>query len=72
MVTSSKWLKKIAKMVYSRDEFKQSEMSNHFHKYRKKLRFFIGDVRDKERLKVQCNVNIVIHAAALTGPSFGI
>ena len=41
-------------------------MSNHFHKYRKKLRFFIGDVRDKERLKIAMrNVNIVIHAAAL-------
>ena len=59
--------KNIAKVIiYSRDEFKQSEMSNHFHKYRKKLRFFIGDVRDKERLKIAMrNVNIVIHAAAL-------
>ena len=36
--------------IYSRDEYKQFIMSNKFKKYSSKLRFFIGDVRDKERL----------------------
>ena len=37
-----------------------------FHKYQKKLRYFIGDVRDKNRLKTALDgVDIVIHAAAL-------
>lgn len=35
-------------IIYSRDEYKQFIMSNRFKKYRSKLRFFIGDVRDKE------------------------
>ena len=39
-------------IVYSRDEFKQFMMANmpEFKPYEDKLRFFIGDVRDKERL----------------------
>ena len=37
-------------IIYSRDEYKQFLMSNKFHKYKNKLRFFIGDVRDKDRL----------------------
>jgi len=50
--------------IFSRDELKQSEMESHFHDER--LRFLIGDVRDKERLeKAVEGVNIVIHTAAL-------
>ena len=37
-------------IIYSRDEFKQFNMANKFKKYKDKLRFFIGDVRDKDRL----------------------
>ncbi len=59
-------LKKIA--VYSRDELKQSQMieylSNKFDI--KNLRFFIGDVRDRERLTMAMEgMNFVVHAAAL-------
>lgn len=54
-------------VVFSRDEFKQFEMSNMPEfKGNDKLRFFIGDVRDKERLlRAFDNIDIVIHAAAL-------
>tara|TARA_B100001057_G_C22842593_1_gene947685 strand:- start:432 stop:1433 length:1002 start_codon:yes stop_codon:yes gene_type:complete len=53
-------------IVYSRDELKQFEMSQKFKKYSKILRFFIGDVRDKERLEYATNqIDILIHAAAL-------
>ena len=54
-------------IVYSRDEFKQFEMMNRlFPKHKSRLRFFIGDVRDGERLKRALNgVDYVIHAAAL-------
>lgn len=51
-------------IVFSRDEYKQSEMQK-THDY-DKIRYFIGDVRDKERLKLALrDVDIVIHAAAL-------
>ena len=51
--------------IYSRDEFKQYEMARVF-KNDKRLRFFIGDVRDKDRLKRAAEgIDIVIHAAAL-------
>jgi UDP-N-acetylglucosamine 4,6-dehydratase len=51
-------------IVYSRDEFKQSEMRK-THDY-DDLRYFIGDVRDKDRLKLAMKgVDVVIHAAAL-------
>ena len=50
--------------IFSRDELKQSQMESHFNDER--LRFLIGDVRDKERLeKAVEDVNIVIHTAAL-------
>ncbi len=50
--------------IFSRDELKQTQMQQHFDDNR--LRFFIGDVRDKERLsRALEGVNIVIHAAAL-------
>lgn len=54
--------------IYSRDELKQWEMDNLFstHKKYDTLRFFIGDVRDRERLELAFEgVDIVIHAAAL-------
>jgi UDP-N-acetylglucosamine 4,6-dehydratase (inverting) len=50
--------------VFSRDELKQFEMSRQFSDER--LRFFIGDVRDANRLSRAMNdVDIVVHAAAL-------
>lgn len=58
-------------IIYSRDEFKQDLMKKNFTlKYgvekASKLRFFIGDVRDKERLYRAFNgVDYVIHAAAM-------
>jgi len=54
-------------VIYSRDEFKQFQMSNmpQFSGNRK-LRFFIGDVRDQQRLyRALDGVDIVVHAAAL-------
>ncbi len=53
-------------IIYSRDEFKQWVMSNEFKDYTKKLRFFIGDVRDKERMQRAFEgVDYVVHAAAM-------
>lgn len=53
-------------IIYSRDEFKQFIMANEFKEYADKLRFFIGDVRDKERLERAFEgVDYVIHAAAM-------
>jgi UDP-N-acetylglucosamine 4,6-dehydratase/5-epimerase len=50
--------------VFSRDEFKQYEMRMRLTDER--LRFFIGDVRDRERLlRAFDGVDIVVHAAAL-------
>ncbi|MBM2826410.1 MAG: polysaccharide biosynthesis protein CapD [Dehalococcoidia bacterium] len=50
--------------VYSRDELKQYEMARKLTDPR--LRFLIGDVRDKERLeRAMIDVDIVVHAAAL-------
>ncbi|CAM4389782.1 UDP-N-acetylglucosamine 4,6-dehydratase (inverting) [Paenibacillus alkaliterrae] len=51
-------------IVFSRDELKQYEMAQEFTDPR--MRFFIGDVRDKERLyRAFDGVDVVIHAAAL-------
>ena len=51
-------------IIYSRDELKQYEMAQKYNN--KCMRYFIGDVRDKERLnKAMDGVDIVIHAAAL-------
>ncbi len=60
-----KRIKKI--IVFSRDELKQYEMSKKFSsKDLKKMRFFIGDVRDFSRLKRAFEeVDVVVHAAAL-------
>jgi UDP-N-acetylglucosamine 4,6-dehydratase len=54
-------------IVYSRDELKQFEMQNDPRFAGDgRLRFFIGDVRDKDRLFMAFNkVDVVIHAAAL-------
>lgn len=53
-------------IIYSRDEYKQFIMNNQFQEYGKVLRFFIGDVRDGERLQMAMkDVDYVIHAAAL-------
>ena len=52
-------------VVFSRDELKQSEMAEQFPN-EPRIRFFIGDVRDAERLKRAFDgVDVVIHAAAL-------
>lgn len=53
-------------IIYSRDEFKQFLMQNQFKEYEDRLRFFIGDVRDQDRLRRALEgVDYVIHAAAL-------
>ena len=53
-------------IIYSRDEFKQWMMASEFSEYAEKLRFFIGDVRDYERmLRAFEGVDYVIHAAAM-------
>jgi UDP-N-acetylglucosamine 4,6-dehydratase len=51
-------------IVFSRDELKQFEMEKEFNDNR--LRFFIGDVRDRDRLyRAFAGVDFVVHAAAL-------
>jgi UDP-N-acetylglucosamine 4,6-dehydratase len=51
-------------IIYSRDELKQYEMAQSYND--KCMRYFIGDVRDADRLKKAMNgVDFVIHAAAL-------
>ena len=54
-------------VIFSRDELKQHEMRESINpKDLDKLRFFIGDIRDKARVKTALeNVELVIHAAAL-------
>ena len=59
---------KVKKLViFSRDELKQFEMDKKFsEKKYSQIRYFLGDVRDKDRLKRAMNeIDIVIHAAAL-------
>src|SRR5438093_1627564 len=54
-------------VVFSRDELKQHEMTQRFpeSKYGA-IRYFLGDVRDKDRLaRAFHGIDIVIHAAAL-------
>jgi len=51
-------------IIYSRDELKQYEMAEEYSA--KCMRYFIGDVRDADRLKkAMKDVDFVIHAAAL-------
>ena len=54
-------------VIFSRDEWKQSEMAKEFpiSKY-PFIRFFLGDVRDKDRLlRAFKDIELVVHAAAL-------
>jgi len=51
-------------VIYSRDEMKQWEMAK-LYENDKRVRFFIGDVRDKERLsRALTGIDFVVHAAA--------
>jgi len=51
-------------VIYSRDEMKQWEMAKLYHND-PRIRFFIGDVRDKERLnRALAGIDFVVHAAA--------
>ena len=55
-------------IIFSRDEMKQYEMKKKFSKLKldKKIRFFIGDIRDYDRIKLALSeVDVVVHAAAL-------
>ena len=53
-------------IIFSRDEQKQFEMSQEFSKQSSVLRFFIGDVRDQQRLNMAMkDVDYVVHAAAM-------
>jgi UDP-N-acetylglucosamine 4,6-dehydratase len=53
-------------IVYSRDELKQHDMREILGFNDPRIRYFIGDVRDKERLsRAMYGVNIVVHSAAL-------
>tara|TARA_B110000211_G_C14082521_1_gene555245 strand:+ start:970 stop:1974 length:1005 start_codon:yes stop_codon:yes gene_type:complete len=70
----SAFIEKISKIykpkkivIFSRDELKQSEMQKKIKQSEiKKFRFFIGDVRDKERVHSALKeIDVVIHAAAL-------
>ncbi len=61
-VLKHKDLKKV--IVFSRDEWKQSEMQKYFTDSR--IRYFLGDVRDLSRLQRAFDgVDVVVHAAAL-------
>jgi len=55
-------------VVFSRDELKQYEMQQDpdFRDHEQSMRYFIGDVRDLDRLEMAMrNIDIIIHAAAL-------
>ena len=65
IISSKVKLKKL--IIFSRDELKQFEMEKLFsEKKYSQIRYFLGDVRDKERIKRAMNeVDVVVHAAAL-------
>ncbi len=65
LIKNNKNLKRL--IIFSRDEWKQSEMEKNFPKSKYKfIRFFIGDVRNVNRLKRAFkNIEVVVHAAAL-------
>tara|TARA_X000000368_G_scaffold417761_1_gene415086 strand:- start:110 stop:1108 length:999 start_codon:yes stop_codon:yes gene_type:complete len=65
IISSKVKLKKL--IIFSRDELKQFEMEKLFsEKKYSQIRYFLGDVRDKERIKrAMDEVDIVVHAAAL-------
>ena len=54
-------------VIFSRDELKQSDLKRKYpDRLYPQLRFFIGDVRDKDRLTRACEgVDVIIHAAAI-------
>ncbi|MDE6490109.1 MAG: UDP-N-acetylglucosamine 4,6-dehydratase (inverting) [Muribaculaceae bacterium] len=54
-------------VIYSRDELKQFELKQKYPRERyPQLRFFIGDVRDGDRLRRACEgIDVIIHAAAI-------
>ena len=54
-------------IIYSRDELKQSVLKQKYNEVDfSQLRFFIGDIRDRERLIRACEgVDVIIHAAAI-------
>ena len=57
-------LKKI--IIFSRDELKQYELKDKLRDKSSVMRFFIGDIRDKERLLFATkDVDFIVHAAAL-------
>lgn len=64
LLKSKKNIKKI--IIFSRDELKQYHLKKKLFKHNKKLRFFIGDIRDMDRLRsVISDSDTIIHAAAL-------
>lgn len=53
-------------IIFSRDEFKQLQMQREMNDQQHRLRFFLGDVRDLQRLqRAFHDVDVIIHAAAL-------
>ncbi len=53
-------------VIFSRDEFKQSEMAKIFPSGKYPIRYFLGDIRDKDRLmRAFIGVDYIVHAAAL-------
>jgi len=53
-------------IIFSRDEFKQSEMAKVFPENKYPIRYFLGDIGDKDRLwRAFEGVDYVVHAAAL-------
>ena len=59
-------------IIFSRDELKQYEMETKLHKHKTRLRFFIGDIRDRDRIILACkNVDYLVHTAALKHISSG-
>ncbi|MDP2684167.1 MAG: SDR family NAD(P)-dependent oxidoreductase [bacterium] len=53
-------------IIFSRDEFKQNNLSIELEEYKERVRFFLGDVRDRDRLnRAFHGVDYVIHTAAL-------
>lgn len=66
LIKKEKKIKKI--IIFSRDELKQFNLSKKYEnaKISHKLRFFLGDIRDKDRVyRALKDVDIVVHAAAL-------
>ena len=53
-------------VVFSRDELKQEEMRTRYHLTDPRIRYFIGDIRDRDRLhRALSGIDAVVHTAAL-------